>query len=216
MTCTRPIKLKDRNHFNGGLEVPCGKCRACRIARAREWATRIMHETEYHQENTFLTLTYSKENLPTSLSLDKSELQKFFKRLRKGIEVDGKKIKYFACGEYGETYGRPHFHAIIFGLPINFNWTWYWTKGFIKAGTVTYDSARYVADYIQKAVLGEKADEAYKGKQPPFQLFSKGLGASFALENAERLKKDLNTTIHGIDVGLPRYYKTILKRIITR
>lgn len=209
MTCTNPIKLPDKNKYNGGLLVPCGKCRACRIARAREWATRIVHESEYHQKSVFITLTYNEENLPTSLSLDKTHLQKFFKRLRKGLEADGTKIKYYACGEYGENYGRPHYHAIIFGLGIDFEFEWYWKYGFIKTGTVTYESARYVADYIGKALNGPLADEVYKGKERPFQLFSKGLGKQFALDNAERIQRDLNLTIYGKDVGLPRYYKKV-------
>ena len=32
------------------------------------------------------------------------------KRLRKKY---GSKIRFFQCGEYGELYGRPHYHACL-------------------------------------------------------------------------------------------------------
>lgn len=191
MQCTNPIRLGARQ--GGGprfeLQVPCGKCLACRISRSREWATRIVHEKDCHEESCFITITYDAVNLPNDGSIHKSELQKFIKRLRKYLD---KKIKYFACGEYGELYGRPHYHAIIFGLgieeakevlPI------VWKKGLNHVGTVTYDSARYVADYVFKSYNGEKAKEVYGDKQPPFVLMSKGLGKDWALKNEAQIKK---------------------------
>lgn len=27
-----------------------------------------------------------------------------------------KQLRYYACGEYGERFGRPHYHYIIFNL----------------------------------------------------------------------------------------------------
>lgn len=82
-----------------------------------------------YDQNCFVTLTYNNENLPADGSLDKSHLQKFFKRLRKKT-----RFRYFACGEYGEvcrtcgkssplckcarfikSIGRPHYHVCIFG-----------------------------------------------------------------------------------------------------
>lgn len=74
---------------------------------------RMVHEAEYHHDSIFLTLTYNDEFLPKDLNVDKVTLTLFFKRLRKALEP--RKIKYFACGEYGED-GRAHYHAIIFGL----------------------------------------------------------------------------------------------------
>lgn len=43
--------------------------------------------------------------------LSKSDLQKFLKRLRKAY---GKKVRYFACGEYGPKTFRPHYHLLFF------------------------------------------------------------------------------------------------------
>ena len=66
---------------------------------------RLLHELEYWDKATFITLTYAPEHLPEKSSLKPDDLQKFWKRLRK--ELKDKKIKYFACGEYGEKKIKP-------------------------------------------------------------------------------------------------------------
>jgi hypothetical protein len=63
----------------------------------------------------FITLTYSDEHLPEDGSLNPEHLTRFWKRLRKNESADKKDwIRYFACGEYGEKRGRPHYHAMVF------------------------------------------------------------------------------------------------------
>lgn len=110
-----------------------------------------------HDKACFITLTYSPENLPENNSLSSRDLQLFFKRLRKKIHPH--KIRYFACGEYGERFKRPHYHAIIFGLD-NCHLTWQtihdcWNKGIIDVGSVTKDSISYVAGYVSKKMNNE-------------------------------------------------------------
>lgn len=185
------------------MTVPCGKCRACRIAKAREWATRIVHELQYHDSAVFVTLTFADEKLPPDLSVNKRVVQCWIKRLRKAVEP--RRIRYYVCGEYGERSGRCHYHAILFGVSRDERKTLErtWPHGFVYLGTVTYESARYVADYMQK---GQLVKDEYNGRKAPFILMSKGLGKEFALENASRLKRDLGCTIQGVQCGLPRYY----------
>lgn len=138
MACYKPLKgyLANRPgsplYFSGAstgdpnarmVFVPCGQCIGCRLDRSIEWAVRITHEAQMHEENCFLTLTYNDEFLPTQESLVKSDFQKFMKRLRKKLEP--KKIKFFMCGEYGEDQdakkvgksklGRPHYHCVVHG-----------------------------------------------------------------------------------------------------
>jgi hypothetical protein len=82
------------------------------------------------------------------------------------------------AGEYGENYGRPHFHAIIFGWkPANLK---VWKKngdfnlyrseelerlwvdnngvsiGYSSVGDVTFESAAYVARYIMKKLNSDR------------------------------------------------------------
>lgn len=129
-----------------------------------------------HELSIFVTLTYDDENLPESGSLIKAHYQSFMKRLRK---FHGKPIRFFHCGEYGETTRRPHYHAILFGIdfadkkPHSKNaqgdqiytsetLAKIWGKGHCWIGSVTDKSAAYVARYIMKKVTGENADKHYE------------------------------------------------------
>ena len=218
MQCTSPYHIKNPDRFkykkpnelvgDEWQDVPCGHCLACRIARTREWTVRLLHESEFWSDTSFVTLTYDDDHLPSDCSLVPRDLTLFFKKLRK--DLGDRKIKYYACGEYGDTYGRPHYHAIIFGLSpkdkklIEDNWH----KGFVKIGCVTYDSCRYVAGYVQKKLYG-KASKEYedKGIVAPFSRMSKGLGERYVDKYWNKLY-DMNTvTVRGVPMGLPRYYQ---------
>ena len=90
------------------IQVPCGKCLECRIQHARAWADRCVVEAKQYDDNYFVTLTYDDAHLPAKNSLVPDDLQKFMKRLRK--HFPNNKIRFFACGEYGDTSWRPHYH----------------------------------------------------------------------------------------------------------
>lgn len=64
------------------LELPCGQCIGCRLERSRQWAMRCVHESKTHNENSFITLTYSDENLPDRKRLKYEDFQLFMKKLR--------------------------------------------------------------------------------------------------------------------------------------
>lgn len=233
MQCNNPITLNFRKNplvyarFPHGLVVPCGKCIACKISKAREWSLRILHEMDSWDKRVFLTLTYNDENIPENYTVKKTEFQKFIKRLRKNY---GKKIKYYGCGEYGEQTDRPHYHLILFGIGIedlkidrNNNvisgvLVDSWRLGNINAGSVTYDSARYVAQYIDKKYDKQKAEEVYlkNGREIPFQLCSLGMGLDFVKKNSEQLEEQLYTTVKGVKCTLPRYYKNKLNIDVSR
>ncbi len=220
MQCTSPMRIKNPDRFKykkpdqsvgpEWLEVPCGHCIACRIARTREWTIRLLHESEFWDDTSFITLTYNDDFLPSDGSLVPRDLTLFFKRLRKDLEKDKRKIKYYACGEYGDIFGRPHYHAIVFGLSpkdkelIEENWPY----GFVRVGTVTYDSCRYVAGYVQKKLYGKGAD-VYdeKGILPPFARMSKGIGEEYVDKYWNKLWSQETVTVRGVPMGLPRYYK---------
>ena len=197
--CHYPVGLVDSR--GGYVYRPCGQCIGCRLEYSRGWAMRCVHEASLHKDNSFLTLTYNNENLPEDRSIYKSHLQLFIKRFRNAIT---ERIRYFACGEYGDLRGRPHYHVIIFGYMPNdtvlleaskfrsFQSRWHsgedfsiykssfieklWTKGFITVGNVSYESAAYVARYATKKVTGKDAQQAYKGKLPEFALMSRSPG----------------------------------------
>ncbi|MEO5355656.1 MAG: hypothetical protein H7835_21005, partial [Magnetococcus sp. XQGC-1] len=91
-----------------------GQCVGCRLERSRQWAIRVMHEASQHEHNCFITLTYNDDNLPANGSLNYRHFQNFMKRLRKYyVEFT---VRFYMCGEYGENFARPHYHACIFAI----------------------------------------------------------------------------------------------------
>lgn len=53
------------------VTIPCGQCIGCRLEKSRQWAIRCVHEASLYENNCFITLTYSPENLPEDGSLKK-------------------------------------------------------------------------------------------------------------------------------------------------
>lgn len=154
------------------VELPCGQCSGCRLEKSRQWALRCVHENSLHQDSYFLTLTYDEEHLPEDSGLNKKHLSDFIKRYRQKLRRDygkHKKIRFYACGEYGEENKRPHYHAIIYGhsptdlmvygttrdkntLYTSDYIAGLWPYGRHIIGAVTFESAAYVARYIMKKV----------------------------------------------------------------
>lgn len=99
--------------------------------------------------------------------LNKVDVVNFVKRLRRHIEYETKRditLRYWICGEYGETTLRPHYHGLLFfsdkwlfdnieRLCVK-SWSDYnrVTKKFTPYGRVdcqsAVDAAKYVASYI--------------------------------------------------------------------
>jgi len=207
MQCSSPVFIQDKS-TGGIMHVPCGRCMGCRLARAKMWSVRIMHEVKEWPVSSFITLTYNEEHLPKNLSLVKTDVQLFFKRLRKNLN---KNIKYFLGGEYGELCKRPHYHAVVFGVGPGDRETIErsWGKGFVYIGTVTHDSARYVASYTLKKLNGDAAlSYLRRGVIPEFALMSRnpGIGARFLAKHTPFLKQNGFCVVKGNKVSLPRYY----------
>lgn len=232
MPCTRPLKgwraksvgesgkrkvvFNHREAFTDlPVDVPCGSCDGCRLEHSRQWAVRLMHEKslcDYDQDGNpvprdacFLTLTYDDAHLPRNGSLDKSEVQRFFKRLRIRLKrAGGPKVRYFAAGEYGETSKRAHYHAIVFGwsppdgieyrggpnpLYVSPLLDKLWGCGQCTFGQVTFETAAYVARYTLKKVGGGGATDFYRSVDwssgelgsviPEFALMSQSLGVKW-------------------------------------
>ena len=162
----RPITLK------------CGQCEGCRLAYSREWAIRCFHESQMHENNCFVTLTYA--TVPEGGTLIPDELSNFMRRLRKS---QGSNIRFFGCGEYGDDFGRPHYHAIIFNWKPNDLRRWkqnkhdewvytsrqldkIWSLGYTYTGEASYKSAAYTARYILKKINGQMSESHYKTIDP--------------------------------------------------
>lgn len=155
---------------NVAYKLPCGQCIGCRLDRSRHWAVRVMHEASLHLVSSFLTLTYSDDHLPKDWSLHYRDFQLFMKRLRFKFGP----LRFYMCGEYGEKFLRPHFHACVFGLRFDDldllrtsgGVRLYrssvlddlWSLGHCSVGDVTFESAAYTARYVCDKLNGQARD----------------------------------------------------------
>ena len=231
MPCFRPLKAyrKDgggvafdskRGFADRPIELPCGQCVGCRVRRSREWAMRCVHEAQTHNENCFVTLTYSPQKLPADGSLRVEDFQKFCKRLRKRVG----KFRFFHCGEYGEENLRPHYHALLFGVDFSFDrcilksgkYKLYtsptldsaWKLGFATIGDCTYESAAYVSRYVIKKVTGKDAEKHYNGRKPEYITMSRrpGIGSTWFDKFSGDVYPSDEVVIKGRKFRPPRFY----------
>lgn len=220
------------------VTVPCGQCIGCRLERSRQWAVRCLFEAQLHDDNCFITLTYDDEHLPPDQSLSLLDFQLFFKRLRKRF---GSGIRFLHCGEYGELNLRPHYHALIFGFDFPDKivhrkddqgytiWTSeilskLWPHGLHEIGSLTFDSAAYVARYVTKKVTGAAAEEHYQSvnlctgeviqRKPEYITMSRrpGIGSQWF----DKYKSDVYphdfVVVNGKRVRPPKYFDNLLEK----
>ncbi|AXH75129.1 MAG: replication initiator protein [Microviridae sp.] len=259
--CTRPMHAwyKAQSNDNGKfgitfkrsdanldreLLLPCGKCLDCKRHHVNEWALRCVLEASQHEDSMFVTLTYNDANLPKfdesghyGTTLRHKDFQDFMKRLRKHLDSyhDGKKVKYFMCGEYGGKTGRPHYHAIIFGHMFDdvfvhesrarFNiyrsptLERLWNKGFSTIGECHYGTCAYVAKYSAKRFGGEDShvgkkvselEHYYKTdgehRRMEYLRASQGIGKDFCLANADSILRTDKIPLRAYMHSTPRQF----------
>lgn len=216
--CLTPLLRKAEDTLQS---VPCGKCPHCFARRIAGWSFRLMQEEKRSSSAWFVTLTYKDDYLPVTedgeITLCAKHLQDYFKRLRKR---SAKKLKYYAIGEYGGRYGRPHYHAIIFNashVDIEASWSvydrlrnGYHRIGLVNFGAVTPASVGYVLGYLTtpRAVIKGSGDT----RTPEFSRMSKGLGlgyltdAMISYHHADMLHRKYVSPEGDKKVSMPRYY----------
>ena len=219
MSCSMPTYLAKQKIF-----VPCGRCISCRITKQSQLTFLCEKELETlyqkKQSATFITLTYNDLSLPTTdkglVTLRKSDLQKFFKRLRILLSRCGhpERIKYIACGEHGSDTHRPHYHAVIFGLSASLLKPLVaraWSTGSNRQGFARLDNGhkwqpiglvqcsalrpggiRYITKYMSKSLSRSQIDELYTpfGTEPPFICHSCGIAKEWIIKNAQNISED--------------------------
>ncbi len=198
MACTKPIpaqkyfsgktgksniRLKGTN-FKPNLELNCNNCLSCRLRKAKEWALRCWHESQMHDTNCFVTLTYDDKHIPDYHNLDHRDFQLFMKALRNKL---GHPITFFMCGEYGDGTHRPHYHVLLFGyFPTDAQYhrtqngnRYYkseildsaWKCGFTDTSHVSYKASGYIARYtLKKQLPKEDAQDRYCYVDPDGEL----------------------------------------------
>lgn len=251
-------QLKDNDEYTYTL-IPCGKCIGCRLEYSRQWANRGYLESKYSEgKNWFVTLTYNEEHMPKkeeTLTSDgitywndgtwngtlmPEHLTKFIHDIRQYMKRHGhnEKIRYMACGEYGEKGQRPHYHIIFYNLDlppedlhmlkVNFEkdiyWRsdlieHYWKYGYSLITEASWNTIAYVARYITKKINGEQSEHYYasKGQEKEFFRTSRrpGIAKKFYDINKDKIYEYNKITISnkgGVHTTAPpRYFDKCLK-----
>lgn len=208
------------HNFQDGY--PCGKCGGCLESRASDWSIRLAHEKRFHDESSFITLTFADGNV---VDVEKAVCQDFMKRLRKRLSP--KRIRYYLVAEYGDKGGRPHYHAIIFGHDFSRDdgatvvrrglytsplLEAAWGLGHVSSGEVTDASIRYVSNYV----LGKEDVPSFVSLEtgearpcaPVFALMSRnpGIGARWIDDHSAETYRDDDVVVSGFRRKPPRYY----------
>jgi len=180
-----------------------------------------------YSANAFVTLTYNDQSLPAHASLAKRDVQLFMKRLRKR-RPEG--LRFFACGEYGETTLRPHYHILLFNTHFQDQKFWknarggsalsrseelnsLWPQGDHYIGEVTPASCKYTALYMTKSLLKRRI--GYGSREPEFRLMSRnpGLGRWWFDKFYDESYNHDNCVVDSQLTRLPRYYDVLLDRV---
>lgn len=149
-------------HVVRPVDLPCGKCILCRKRRGFEIGIRARCEASLYKCSSFITLTVSDDFIDKVFpngKLNHRAWQLFAKRLRKKIGS----FRFLMCGEYGETTGRPHYHAILFGhhfsdCYFDSSGCWHgsrvleecWPFGHVQVSLCNDNRLMYVAGYVIK------------------------------------------------------------------
>ena len=215
--CVSPYIVKTDD---GVVPCPCGKCYECLQQWSKDWRFRLKYEWDSSVACFALTLTYNPENVKIEYNIDarewqtvlvKSDLQKFFKRVRKNN--NDVSFRYFAIGEYGGKYNRCHFHVILFfkSLPFTTKNQLYnyllkcWNKGFIYLEVTEKRHINYVSTYYNKV---DKSPHIVE----PFKCMSKSLGLCFLTPKRvayffRTFKASMPNPFGKGYVKLPRYFR---------
>lgn len=212
-------------------QVSCGNCPGCRQQRSAQWCFRLEKQMDHCTSAFFITLTYSNEHLVWTdhgATLHKEDFQLFMKRLRKESnkwyddceklynpetkKIERPKIKYYMVGEYSPQLERPHYHAIVYNLPLAFGVTGIvqekWGKGWADVKRVHQGSIRYVTNYVQKPRLTE---DILGNRLLEYSEMSQGLGLNYltpeVIYHLQRSGQNYVVFDGGKKCGMPQYYR---------
>lgn len=143
----------------------------------------MMLESLLHPYNSFWTLTYAPENEPLARSLEPADLRNWLKRFRR--DLSPLRVRFYACGEYGDETERPHYHVALFNYPgCVYGRSRYrtirgnccancdrvrdtWGLGLVDGGPLDPEGMQYVAGYVMKKMTA-KDDQRLHGRSLSF------------------------------------------------
>ena len=222
MQCVKPFYLDDVRDCTGErIPIPCGKCIACRINRQSELCDRMLCAYQSHSTSAFVTFTYDDDHLPMSLrsdvpraTLQRDDFRKYIDKIRHMVDV---KFEYFACGEYGDKFSRPHYHVLFFGLDYQLYGKFFetsWKFGSVKVLPCSAQVFRYCAKYITQSPDADTFLDF--GVEPAFSSMSRGLGFEMYSRHFDEIRLNGFFYLGNKKISIPRYYFNKLCRFDSR
>lgn len=213
--CSNPWYDDNIVDLNGEkLPIPCGHCFCCRLDFQKTAIDRMFCAWCSHEVSAFVTFTYDDEHLVFNKgfcnpTLVKDDVHRYLDKIRH--QLKGVDFEYYLCGEYGDQFNRPHYHAVFFGLDYQLHEKFFcdsWKKGSVKVLPVSPASFRYVAKYLTNPVSKEFNDSHYYdfGLIPPFRKMSRGLGLSQYFKHLDELNQKGYFYLRGKRISVNRYY----------
>lgn len=116
MRCLAPVLV---NRGAGEAQrFACGWCHVCMAAHAAEWSTRLQLECLASGTPWVVRLSYADPWLPANGLPSVLDFERGWSRIRESLKaVYGVRVRFYAVAELGELKGRPHYHALVWGLP---------------------------------------------------------------------------------------------------
>lgn len=211
--------------------VPCRQCIGCRLEYSRQWANRLMIELGNHNPDMCWFVTFTYENEPVNKNgyqtLVKRDVQLFNKRLRYYLGEENTYM-YYIAGEYGEQTFRPHYHGILFDVPLQdlkflkntasgplFTSKFLddcWSLGDCYIAHVEWSDCAYTARYMTKKLKGERALEydAFD-VQKEFALMSKNPPIASRDFSVENFSKGILRYVNGRSINVPDAWKRYMR-----
>lgn len=217
--------------------VRYAKHRTQHLTNARN--TRIL--TPYTEQSAQLETANLEENPANSQTVTSDALEVETKDGSTPASHAG--VRFYMGGEYGTIYGRPHYHALLFGVGFldrkyhgrtksgakiytSETLSRLWPRGYSSIGDVTFASAAYIARYVMKKRTGDGNKDTYEiidpetgeiyFKKKEYNQMSRhpGLGKTwFQKYHDDYIHADKIRLIDGREVKPPRYYDKQLKRL---
>lgn len=220
--CNNPVHKKDE--LGKIITFPCGGCLGCRIDSMLLWQARCTAEYVRYR-SAFVTFTYDENHLYYKgnglfPSLYREDIHKYIDSLRHRVKKIPvlpygciKDFKYLAVGEYGDTFHRPHYHVLFFGLDFKDMQNIFcssWSKGYVKVLPLMSGGVRYVLDYMFKSLKGDYANKYdVQNIERPFFSVSPKFGYDFFFANKDSIIEHGFIKMGSRRVPVPTYYRNM-------
>jgi hypothetical protein len=209
----------------------------CELGNENSWALRICHEALLSSgPSWFVTNTFAPEYAVPESSVSREVHQLYVKRVRRRFG----KVRYVVAGEYGEQWGRPHYHYALFGLDVpdlkysrsnergerlytSEVLSKLWGFGFVEVAPLDVGGARYLAGYLSRDRRAKEPgwndyihdDGRVTARDPAFFLMSRrpGIGRGYVEKFGTQFAAHDFVVLDGRKYPRPQYYTRLLEQL---